>query len=70
MPGAFGNPPPGLIFNVDGHFCFWRGLSVTEGPRSLPIWTVDVDGHAASSGSLESALLMAGRAATARSKDE
>lgn len=69
MDGLLGNAPPGLIFNVDGRFCFWRGLSVAEGPHSLPIWTVDVDGHAASAASLESALLMAGRAAVTQSKE-
>ena len=66
---AFGTPPPGLIYNVDGHFCFWRGLNVAKGPHSRPIWTVDVDGHAASATSLESALLMAGRAAVTRPKE-
>lgn len=70
MDGLLGTPPPGLVFNFEGRFCLWRGLSVRQGPGRLRVWEVDVNWHAAASSTLEDALFMAGQAAISEKPKE
>lgn len=62
--------PLGIVLLVNGRAHRWRGISLEEGPARLPVWLVDVDGKQASAGTLESALLLAARAANAAPRGE
>jgi hypothetical protein len=59
-------PEPGLVVVVNGRPHRLWGIALTETSGHLPVWLVDVDGAKGSAGTLESALLMAARAADAK----
>lgn len=57
-------PEPGLLLTINGTPRRLRALSVhATGEAVLPVWTADVDGSLGCAGTLESAVLMAARAA-------
>lgn len=56
-------PDAGLLLVVNGRPRRLRALSLTDGPRGLPVWLADVDGQQAAAGTLEAAILLAGRSA-------
>lgn len=53
----------GLLLLVNGKPTRIRALAITDGPGKLPVWLADVDGHQGAAGTLDSALLLAARAA-------
>lgn len=56
---------PGIVLIVNGEPRRWRGLALEFQPGRLPAYTVDIDGHVATRGTLEGALLSAARVAEA-----
>lgn len=64
---------PGIPFVYNGRAMVIRGISLSDGPGHLPIWTVGIEvgegGAAGAAGSLENALLYAARAAGSSPKE-